>query len=188
MEMEQVQIGKTVLRLVQGDITQQAVDAIVNAANRHLAGGGGVDGAIHRAGGPVIAEECRAIRERQGECPPGEAVVTSGGNLSARHVIHAVGPIWQGGTAGEDETLRRAYQNSLRQAIACGARTVAFPSISTGAYRFPIDRAAPIALKAIADFVAAHPDAFDEVCMVLFSANDFAAYRDALARLFPPTK
>ncbi|GAB6932628.1 O-acetyl-ADP-ribose deacetylase [Calditerricola satsumensis] len=182
--MEQVRIGKTVLRLVQGDITRQAVDAIVNAANRHLAGGGGVDGAIHRAGGPVIAEECRAIRERQGGCPPGEAVVTSGGNLPARHVIHAVGPIWQGGAAGEDETLRRAYQNSLRQALACGARTVAFPSISTGAFRFPIDRAAPIALSAIADFVREHPDAFDEVRMVLYSPDDFAAYRHALARLF----
>src|SRR6185369_3871748 len=128
-----------ILEAVQGDITRQAgVDAIVNAANSSLLGGGGVDGAIHRAGGPEILEQCRAIRARQGSLPAGEAVYTTGGRLAAKYVIHTVGPVWTGGDAGEPETLARAYRSSLRVAEELGLTSVAFPSISTGAYRFPL--------------------------------------------------
>ncbi|HHY47951.1 MAG TPA: O-acetyl-ADP-ribose deacetylase, partial [Firmicutes bacterium] len=134
--------GSTRVRLIQGDITQQETDAIVNAANSGLLGGGGVDGAIHRAGGPEILEQCKRIRAEKGLCPTGEAVITTGGRLKARFVIHAVGPIWQGGNHDEDRLLASAYQNSLKLAVQHGIKSISFPSISTGAYRFPIDRAA----------------------------------------------
>ena len=172
-------VGRTKLVLVQGDITLQDADAVVNAANSSLLGGGGVDGAIHRAGGPRILEECRAIVARQGRCPPGEAVVTGGGRLKARHVVHAVGPVWHGGEKGEDDLLRGAYVNSLRQALSVKARRVAFPSISTGAYGFPIERAARIAFDAVQAFVREH-DQLDEVRFVVFSPDDHQIY----ARLF----
>jgi O-acetyl-ADP-ribose deacetylase (regulator of RNase III) len=173
-------VGATRLVLVRGDITRQDVDAIVNAANPGLLGGGGVDGAIHRAGGPSILEECRAIRERRGECPPGQAVVTSGGHLKARFVIHAVGPVFRGGAGGEDERLRDAYRCSLRLAVEKGAKSVAFPSISTGAYRFPIERAAPIAIGTVRAFVLER-SGLDEVRFVLFSPADFDVYAARLA-------
>jgi O-acetyl-ADP-ribose deacetylase len=165
------------ITLVQGDITRQDVDAIVNAANSSLMGGGGVDGAIHRAGGPDILRQCRDIVARQGSCPAGQAVITTGGNLRARYVIHTVGPIWRGGDHSEDQLLRDAYTNALHLARQHDLRTIAFPSISTGAYRFPIDRAANIALRAIDAFLASH--AFTEVRMVLFSDRDLESYRSA---------
>ncbi|MDR7416753.1 MAG: O-acetyl-ADP-ribose deacetylase [Armatimonadota bacterium] len=183
----EVVVGGTRLELVRGDITQQAVDAIVNAANPTLMGGGGVDGAIHRAGGPVILEECRRIAETLPgrRLPPGEAVITTGGNLPARFVIHTVGPVWQGGGAGEDEILARAYRNSLQLAKERGLRTVAFPSISTGAYGFPVERAARVALRAILGFLEQTPGAFELVRMVLWSERDLRVYEEALREIWP---
>jgi len=162
-------VGKTLIRLIMGDITQQETEAIVNAANSGLMGGGGVDGAIHRAGGPQILAECKEIRARQGTLPTGRAVITSGGRLKARYVIHTVGPVWSGGKRGEDELLRSAYRSSLTLAREKGFRSVSFPSISTGIYSFPVDRAARIALREVRDFVSNNPG-FEEVRFVLFSA------------------
>jgi O-acetyl-ADP-ribose deacetylase (regulator of RNase III) len=174
-------IGGTVLELAQADITQQTTDAIVNAANTRLLGGGGVDGAIHRAGGPSILEECRAL----GGCPTGDAKLTRGGRLPARYVIHAVGPVYRDGRHGEPDLLARAYRRCLEVATEHGLRSVAFPSISTGAYGFPIVQAAPIALGTIAQFAAERPGGLDLVRFVLFSAADLAAYEGALAALAP---
>src|SRR3989441_12526558 len=145
-----MQIGSARLTLEAGDITEQHVDAIVNAANTTLLGGGGVDGAIHRRGGPAILEACTQIVARQGGCPTGEAVITTGGRLPARFVIHTVGPVWSGGRRGEDDLLAAAYRNSLRLASERDLTTIAVPSISTGAYRFPIERAAGHAFSALA--------------------------------------
>ncbi|MEW5701285.1 MAG: O-acetyl-ADP-ribose deacetylase [Candidatus Zixiibacteriota bacterium] len=164
-------IGKTRLEAVRGDITIQDTDAIVNAANSELRGGGGVDGAIHHAGGPTIAEECRKI----GRCPTGKAVVTGGGKLKTKWVIHAVGPIYAGLRSDADE-LASAYQESLERARECGARSVAFPSISTGAYGYPIRDAAPIAINTVEKFVRANPDVLDLVRFVLFSDADYSVY------------
>ncbi len=169
------------LELVRGDITEQDTDAIVNAANTTLLGGGGVDGAIHRAGGPAILAECRTL----GGCPTGDARITGAGRLRARWVIHAVGPFYRDGRHGEPELLASAYRRSLELAIARAVRSIAFPSISTGAYRFPIDAAAPIALGTVADVVRQHPGALDLVRFVLFAERDLAAYVAALARLPP---
>ncbi len=171
--------GNTRLVLVQGDITQQSVDAVVNAANPSLMGGGGVDGAIHRAGGPAILEECKRIVQAIGRLDPGKAVVTTGGNLPARYVIHTVGPIWRGGGRGEEDTLRSAYRESLRRAEEKGLKTVAFPSISTGAYGYPIEQAARVALETVASHLRAGSP-LEEVRFVLFSAGDLAVYRSAL--------
>lgn len=170
-------VGSSKIRLVRGDITDQDTEAVVNAANSSLMGGGGVDGAIHRAGGPAILEECRRIVEEKGRCPTGQAVITTGGRLKARHVIHAVGPVWRGGGQGEDESLAEAYRNSLALAEREGIRTISFPSLSTGAFRFPVGRAARIALKTVRDFIADKP--FKEVRFVLFSPGDFDTYRQA---------
>lgn len=164
--------------LVQGDITRQKVDALVNAANEGLRGGGGVDGAIHRAGGPEIMRECDEIRRRQGGCPTGTAVVTGAGNLPADWVIHTVGPIWRGGHQGEPELLAAAYRSSLEAAREKGVRTVAFPSISTGVYGYPIQKAAPLAIKTVKE----HLEHFDEVRFVLFSDADFEIYQEALEK------
>jgi O-acetyl-ADP-ribose deacetylase (regulator of RNase III) len=169
-------IGDSIISLVQGDITQQDADAIVNAANTSLLGGGGVDGAIHRAGGAKILDECKAIRARQGGCAPGEAVITTGGNLKARHVIHAVGPIWRGGTSNEDALLHNAYRNSLLLAVQHNIRTIAFPSISTGAYGFPIERASRIAFETVKQTVQEY-QSIGEVRFVVFSRADFDVYR-----------
>ena len=176
-------IGACVVRLVRGDITRQDTEAIVNAANSSLLGGGGVDGAIHRAGGPAILEACERIVEKIGRLPAGQAVTTAGGDLKARYVIHAVGPVWIGGGQNEAATLADAYRSSLDQAVQHGARTVAFPSISTGAYRFPIDLAARVALSTVIEFVQEKP--LDEVRFVLFSQADFDTYAGALEKLRP---
>jgi O-acetyl-ADP-ribose deacetylase len=180
--MSEIKIETSTIRLVQGDITQQAVDAIVNAANSSLLGGGGVDGAIHRAGGPDILKECRRIRETQypNGLPTGQAVITTGGKLPARHVIHTVGPVWHGGAAGEPRLLADAYRNCLRVAVEQGLRTVAFPAISTGIYGYPIEKAAEVALATIADFIRANPGVLDEVRIVLFSRRDFEIHAAAL--------
>ena len=175
-------LGTSVLELVQGDITRELVDAIVNAANSGLLGGGGVDGAIHRAGGNSILEECREIRERQGPLPAGEAVITSGGRLAARHVIHTVGPVWRGGGHGEAEVLARCYRSSLQLAAERGLASVAFPSISTGVYGYPVQEAAAVALGALREaLVAGSPVSL--VRCVLFSAEDFEIYRRAIDAL-----
>jgi len=164
------------ITLIQGDITRQETEAIVNAANSSLMGGGGVDGAIHRAGGPVILEECRKIVDRQGRCPTGQAVMTTGGNLKAKYVIHTVGPVWKDGSHGEDVLLANAYRNSLQTAVQNGLQTIAFPSISTGAYRFPLERAARIALQTVRDFLQ-ETKQLEEVRFVLFSQKDLEVYQ-----------
>jgi O-acetyl-ADP-ribose deacetylase len=159
------------ITLVQGDITEQQVDAIVNAANRAMRGGGGVDGAIHRAGGPSIMEECRKLAG----CPTGDARATGAGDLDARWVVHAVGPVWRGGERGEDALLASAHRRALEVAAELGARSVAFPAISTGVYGFPLERAAPIALRE----AEAAPTPIEEVRFVLFSDRDLDVYRRA---------
>lgn len=172
-------IGSTTLELVQGDITQQDVEAIVNAANSGLAGGGGVDGAIHRAGGPTIMEECRRI----GGCPTGEARITSGGNLKARYVIHAVGPFYNNGVSGERELLAKTYRSSLGLALEHKVKSIAFPSLSTGAFRYPVRDAAQAALSTVTAFLKSHPGEFDLVRFVLFDAKTLAAYGTILERM-----
>ncbi len=167
-------IGPTLFFLEEGDITQQETEAIVNAANSRLAGGGGVDGAIHRAGGPAIMEECRRI----GSCPTGQAVITSGGNLKAKHVIHTVGPIYQGGNKGVARLLASAYHESLKLAHKKGIRSVAFPSLSTGAYGYPLEEAARIAVKTVTDFIRENP-VFHRVGFVLFGNQAYKAYYQA---------
>ena len=164
--------------LVHGDITRQATDAIVNAANTTLLGGGGVDGAIHRAGGPEILAACREL----GGCATGDAKLTPGGRLPARFVIHTVGPVYRDGRHGEPELLASAYRRSLEVAVGAELRSVAFPSISTGAYRFPIGEAAPIALGTVTRFDREHPGALDLVRFVLFSASDLNVYRHSLEK------
>jgi len=176
----QRKVGKAKLELVQGDITQQDTEAIVNAANSSLLGGGGVDGAIHRAGGAQIDEECRKI----GGCPPGEARITSGGRLKAKYVIHTVGPIYHGGRSGEAQTLANAYRNSLVLALQHGIKSLAFPSISTGAYGYPIAPAAAIALRTVTEYLQAHPEV-ELVRFVLFDQVAYDAYRQALDDLIP---
>lgn len=177
-------INKTRLSIVQGDITQQATDAIVNAANSGLMGGGGVDGAIHRAGGPAILEECKQIRAERGRLPTGEAVITTGGNLKARHVIHTVGPVWHGGNREEADLLASAYRESLKLAIDRGLKSVSFPSISTGAYGYPVEPAARVALQTVIDFLA-QDDSLAEVVFVLFDSRTYRVYADTLQELAP---
>lgn len=166
------------VELVQGDITRETTEAIVNAANTTLLGGGGVDGAIHRAGGPEILAACRKL----GGCATGDAKLTTGGRLAARWVIHTVGPVWRDGRHGEPALLESAYRRSLEVARAAGIRSVAFPSISTGAYRFPIETAAPIAIGTVLAFGRTYPDALDLVRFVLYSASDLAVYRRVWAK------
>lgn len=172
----QTKVNKSRLTLIKGDITEQETEAIVNAANTSLLGGGGVDGAIHRAGGPAILEECKKIRAKQGGCPTGEAVITTGGNLKAKYVIHTVGPVWSGGRRKEDTLLRDAYKNSLFLAKDKGLQSLSFPSISTGAYGFPTERAAGLALSTVRDFLEEHT--FEEVRFVLFSPEDLRIYEE----------
>ena len=172
-----VQFGECLLELVQGDITTQSVDAIVNAANSALAGGGGVDGAIHRAGGASLMEQSR--REYPTGCPTGNAVVTFAGNLPAKFVFHAVGPVWQGGHAGEAESLQSAYQRCLELAVENQCESIAFPAISTGIYRFPIDQAATISLTTAAEFLTKHQQP-RLVRFVLFDGGAFGSFARVL--------
>lgn len=175
--MREWRVGATRVELVWDDITHQRVDAIVNAANRSLLGGGGVDGAIHAAGGPAILAECR----RLGGCDTGDAKITTGGRLPARWVIHTVGPVFAGGGQAEPALLASAYRRSLEVGRDHGVRSIGFPSISTGVFGYPVADAAGVALTTIADFLRANPDAFDLVRMVLFSAGDLAVYERVLA-------
>lgn len=166
------------IAVVKGDITRQKVDAVVNAANTTLLGGGGVDGAIHRAAGPELLEECKKL----GGCRTGEAKITSGYNLPATWVIHTVGPVWQGGSQGEEDLLADCYRNSLYLAEKCFVRSIAFPSISTGAYGFPVERASRIAVKVVHDFLAEHR-AFEKAVFVCFDTAALEAYRTALSEI-----
>jgi O-acetyl-ADP-ribose deacetylase (regulator of RNase III) len=183
--MSEFRFGKARICLVQGDITDVDADAIVNAANPSLMGGGGVDGAIHRKGGTKILEECKLIRAKEWPkgLPTGKAVVTSGGNLKARYVIHAVGPIWHGGTHGEAELLADAYRNSLKLGVSKGLKTIAFPSISTGAYGYPIEEASRTALETVKDFLE-DEDKIDKVIFVLFTLHDLEVYERNSIKLF----
>ena len=167
------------LTVVEGDITKLAVDAIVNAANSGLLGGGGVDGAIHRAAGPELLKECRALRRHNGPCPAGQAVITGAGRLPMRHVIHAVGPVWHGGQAGEDVLLRGAYTNSLELARAHGLDSIAFPNISTGVYGYPKTLAAEIAVRAVRRYLAEHEKPAT-VVFCCWDAENLVLYRRLL--------
>lgn len=163
------------IEIVEGDITLQRVDAIVNAANTTLLGGGGVDGAIHRAAGPQLLQECATL----GGCPTGQAKITKGYNLPAKYVIHTVGPVWRDGHHGEDELLASCYRTSLQLALQHGLRTVAFPGISTGAYRFPLERATKIAVHEVQSFLEHHPD-LEKVVFVCFGQAACESYRNIL--------
>jgi O-acetyl-ADP-ribose deacetylase len=173
-------INQSLLQLVQGDIVEQDVDAIVNAANSSLLGGGGVDGAIHRAAGPELLKECQTLRGAK----TGEAKITRGYRLKARHVIHAVGPIYHGGRVGETELLASAYRNSLQRASEAGARSVAFPAISTGVYRYPLHEAAEISLRTVIDYLCDHSE-IEQVRFVLWDQSTLQAYERALSELLP---
>lgn len=164
------------LELTRGDITKLAVDAIVNAANTSLLGGGGVDGAIHREGGPAILEECIKIRERQGGCPVGEAVITTAGRLPAKYVIHTVGPVWNCGHNNEETLLHNAYRNSLALAIQYNITTIAFPNISTGVYHFPKPRAAEIAVSTVREFLQGNRG-IEKVIFVCFDEENYQLYK-----------
>ncbi|MDD5687728.1 MAG: O-acetyl-ADP-ribose deacetylase [Elusimicrobia bacterium] len=161
------------IELIIGDITKVEVDAIVNAANKSLLGGGGVDGAIHRAAGPKLLEECKKLNG----CKTGEAKITSGYNLPAKYVIHTVGPVWKGGTSGEEQLLKSCYKNSLELALENKIKSIAFPSISTGVYRFPIEKAAPAALEEVKNFIINTKSInLEKIVFVLFSDKDFKIY------------
>lgn len=176
-------VNRSKLVLVEGDITEVLADAIVNAANSRLAGGGGVDGAIHRAGGPSIMEELDEIRPRIGPCPAGDAVVTGAGRLPAKYVIHTVGPIYRDGRHDEPEQLASCYQTSLRLAEEQGARTVSFPSISTGAYGYPMTEAAELAIKTVAAHLSKPETRIDRVTFVLFGKSAYEAHLRAAEKL-----
>lgn len=168
------------LQLLQGDITKIQVDAIVNAANTSLLGGGGVDGAIHRAGGKRVLEECQKIRNKQGGCKVGEAVITAAGRLPAKFVIHAVGPVWNNGNNDEEKLLAAAYLNSLKIAVENNIQTIAFPNISTGIYRFPKDKAAAIAIKTVKDFLIT-TTSIKKIIFVCFDIENYNIYKSILA-------
>jgi O-acetyl-ADP-ribose deacetylase (regulator of RNase III) len=174
----EVQIGKSKLMIVEGDITREETDAIVNAANSGLRGGGGVDGAIHRAGGPSIQEECRKI----GHCPTGQAVITTGGNLKAKYVIHTVGPVYSGGGRNEAGLLKSAYFESLKLASKKGLKSVSFPAISTGAYGYPLPEAARISLKTAIDYLKEHQE-IERVRFVLFGKHTYGVFAEELKTL-----
>lgn len=159
------------LKVSKGDITKLMVDAIVNAANSSLMGGGGVDGAIHRTGGKTILEECKAIVAKQGKCKTGEAVITSAGNMPSRYVVHTVGPVWNGGKNGEAEKLANSYHNSLKLASDKGCRSIAFPNISTGVYRYPKNQAAKIAVETVKNYI--NNTSIEEVIFVCFDEENY---------------
>jgi O-acetyl-ADP-ribose deacetylase (regulator of RNase III) len=170
------------ISIIQGDITRQTTDAIVNAANSGLMGGGGVDGAIHRAGGPAILEECIKIVAQQGRLPTGKVVITTAGNMKTKHVIHTVGPIWHGGNQDEPSLLASAYRESLKLAAANNLSSISFPSISTGAYSYPVEAAAKIALQEVVSFLQ-QPASIKEVVFVLFDSRTFDVYQHALEEI-----
>jgi len=172
--------NQTTISVIQGDITKQSTDAVVNAANSSLMGGGGVDGAIHRAGGSAILEACKKIVAAQGRLPTGQAVITTGGNLPAEYVIHTVGPIWGGGNRNEADLLASAYTKSLKLAAENGLSSICFPSISTGAYKYPLEQAAEVAVKAIISFLKAGQSSLREVTIVAFDTKTADAYTAAL--------
>lgn len=178
------QIKQTDLEMIQGDITKSQVDAIVNAANSELIGGGGVDGAIRRAGGDAIESACAEIRRREGGCPTGKAVITPGGNLYAKYVIHTVGPVWEGGNSGEAELLTSCYHESLRLAVKNDIQSIAFPSISTGIYGYPTEKAASVALTAVKEFIKDNNASPESIQFVLFDEVTYKHYTDALYTLF----
>jgi O-acetyl-ADP-ribose deacetylase (regulator of RNase III) len=176
--------GGVRLSVIRGDITRQTVDGVVNAANSSLMGGGGVDGAIHRVGGPGILEECKNIVAAQGRLLAGRAAITTGGNLPARYVIHTVGPVWRGGAQGEAATLASAYAQSLKLAASRGLTTLAFPSISTGAYGYPVDAAAHVALNAVKAFLDGQSGTLREIRFIIFDEITFHAYAVTLKDVF----
>jgi O-acetyl-ADP-ribose deacetylase len=182
-------VGNATVELIKGDLTDVETDAIVNAANSTLLGGGGVDGAIHRMGGPKILEECRRTRETEWPdgLPTGNAVITSGGNLKAKHVIHTVGPVWMGGFHDEAKLLKQAYRNTLKLAVSKGLRTIAFPSISTGAYRYPVQEASCVALGTVKAFLL-NEDKIEKVIFVLFNDAVYEVYSKTAESLFPKEK
>lgn len=182
-QTKEVIINQARLSVIQGDITTQSTDAIVNAANPGLMGGGGVDGAIHRAGGVAILEECQQIVSKQGRLPTGKAVITTGGKLKAKHVIHTVGPIWYGGGKNEVGSLASAYQESLKLAAENSLVSISFSSISTGAYGYPVAEASRVAVKAVASFLRQQVTSIKEVVFVLFDSRTYEAYSSALEEL-----
>jgi O-acetyl-ADP-ribose deacetylase len=171
------------IEVIKGDITTLKVDAIVNAANNSLLGGGGVDGAIHRAAGPVLLEECKKVRQSHGECATGDAVITNAGNLPAKFVIHTVGPVWHGGKSNESALLRSAYERSLQLAVENECNSVAFPTISTGAYGYPKDEAAEVAMLAVARFLNSHPRL--KVIFCCFDEENFLIMNRELVKFQP---
>ena len=173
-------VNKTKVSTIQGDITKQSTDAIVNAANPSLMGGGGVDGAIHRAGGPAILEECKKIVANQGRLPIGKVVITTGGNLKAQYVIHTVGPIWHGGSKNESELLKSAYFECLKVATENKLASISFPSISTGAYGYPVAEAARIAVNTMVSFLQEQAPSLKEMLFVLFDSRTYESYSSAL--------
>jgi O-acetyl-ADP-ribose deacetylase len=179
------QVKNTIVQVMKGDITDIEADAIVNAANSSLLGGGGVDGAIHSKGGPKILEECKRIKatEWPDGLPTGKAVITSAGNLRAKYVIHTVGPVWLGGFHIEAELLKQAYRNSLKLAVASGIKSIAFPSISTGTYEYPVEEASRIAVKTVKDFLE-NDDRLEKVVFVLFSDHDLKTYLETAKSVF----
>lgn len=184
--MESIIRGKTRITLLKGDITQENSDAIVNAANSSLMGGGGVDGAIHRAGGQSILEECRKIVKTSGRCAPGDAVITGGGNLRAGYVIHTVGPVWQGGERGEKRLLESCYEKCIKLAIEHKIKKISFPAISTGAYRYPLRDAAGTSLEKIISIADKKID-MEEIRFVLFDHSTFKVFEDTLKKLTEKT-
>ncbi len=178
-----VNINQVRLSVVKGDITQQETEAVVNAANPSLMGGGGVDGAIHRAGGPIILKECKRIVAQKGSLPVGEAVITIGGMMKAKYVIHTVGPVWYGGNRNESQLLYNAYRKSIEIASINNLKSISFPSISTGAYGYPVNKAADVALMAIIEFLSSEPGSVEEVAFILFDDITFATYKSALSKV-----
>ncbi len=180
---KEMQVKNTLLVCIKGDITREKVDAIVNAANSGLMGGGGVDGAIHMAGGPVIKQECETIVAKKGRLPAGQAVMTTGGNLPAKHVIHTVGPVWRGGHNKEAGILASCYVESLKLATAMGLTSIAFPAISTGVYGYPPDQAAAVALEAVDDFLDRSATSVKLVKFVLYDEHSLRIYENEFAKV-----
>jgi len=183
MEKKELLINKRKLSIAQGDITSQATDAIVNAANSSLMGGGGVDGAIHRAGGPAILDACKQIISQQGKLPTGKAVITTGGNLKTQYVIHTVGPVWRGGNNNEAVLLKNSYVECLKIAEKNNLTSISFPSISTGAYAYPTSEAARIAIKTVVSFLKEQASSISTVVFVLFDSKTYNSYCSALQEI-----